>query len=97
MAYNLSSLPNHGSPPHLQSFPSSKTIKKFESFNFKVDILFVCPIKKVKEGLRLPSNILAKPLFTNSIILEICLSLMKANILKINKVQFVDILLATPY
>jgi hypothetical protein len=93
----LSALASDGPSPHLQGFPASEAEEEAKRFYFAVEGLLLSPLSYIDEVLWFSSHILAKPLATNCVVLEIGLSLMISDRFKIHQFQLIDIFLISPH
>lgn len=85
---------SHCPPPHLQSLPTPEPVKKFQGLDFRVNSFLFRPLDDFKEVLGFSSDISAKSLAADCVILEVGLSFVGSYSLEGYELELIDILLA---
>ena len=87
------SMPDNLFNPHFDSFPTSKSGKEFQLFDFLINLFFFQPFLQVNKLNGFTTKIMTKPLFTNRIILKVGIFIFLLDLLIVNNFQLINILL----
>ena len=93
----LPTLACDSSSPHLKGLPTTEAVEELESLDFGVEGLFLSPLHDLQEVLRFPSHVLTEALPTDCVVLEVKLSFMRPDGLKVDQFQLVDVLLTASH
>lgn len=97
MRDGLSALLDDGPSPHLQSLPPPEPVEELQGLDLHIQGFLLEPLRNIQERVWLASDVLAKTLLADRVILKPVFSLVLPDQLKVDQFQLIDVFLASSH